>query len=225
MTGPGPTAPVPAPEPSSRRTGRSGRGGAVLLLLVLAGVVALVALPAWVRATGRGPVTGEVPLTVSGTAAAPGVVGAAAVVAAAALAAALVGRVGRWLVVAAVAAAGVLVVGASASAVSGASDSARRAAAAQTGVSALVGEARPSLWPYVAMAVGVLTVLGAVQVARASARWAPTSRRHDRPGAEAAPAGAPRADAASPAPAQGGPVVQDVDRQAWDSLTRGDDPS
>ncbi len=227
-----------APEPGGRPRSGRGRGSAVLLLLVLAGLAALVALPSWVEATARGPVSGDVQVTVSGTSAAPGVVGAAAVIAAAALAAALVGRVGRWLVVVAVAAAGVLVAGSATSAVTDAAAIARRAAGTQTGVGALVGEARPSLWPYVAMGVGALTVLGAVQLARASARWAPTSRRHDRPGVAASAPGTGAGTAAgtgtgtsSPAATTAAsgrapaPEPEDVDRHAWDALTRGDDPT
>lgn len=167
---------------ATRASAGRGRGRWALILLLLSGVVALTGLPVWVTAAGASPLADEVTVSIRGTAAAPGLVAAALVLLAAAAAVGLVGRVGRWVVVVVVAAAGGLVVGSALGGRSGADASAARAAAEATGVSRLTGPPQVAAWPLVAVAVGVLVVVAAVGLARASGRWAAPSGRHDRPG-------------------------------------------
>lgn len=239
-TTPGPAVPRGAPGASDGpeveyRAVRpsTGRARWVLVLMLLSGLVALTALPVWITATGASPLADEVDLTVRGSGAAPGVVAAALVLLAAAAALALVGRVGRWVVVVVVAAAGALVVVAALGGRSGATGIAERAAAEATGVSRLVGEPQVAVWPWLTLALGVLVLLAAVGLARASGRWAAPSSRHERtvpvgttPTTGSAPsAGASTArpdGAGDPATAPDGAVDE---RSAWDALTRGDDPS
>lgn len=187
------------------------RGPWVLLLLVLAGLTGAVTLPAWITGTATGPVIGTVAVRVTGAAAAPGVIGASLVLAAAALALGLVGRIGRWVVSLVVAAAGVLVIAGALTAGSGAEDRAAQAAADLTGVGVLDGEVTVAPWPWAAVGLGVLTVVAAVLLLRASAHWAAPSSRHERSGAE------------TPAPRDSSPV--DDERATWDALGRGDDPT
>jgi len=202
----------------------------VLGVLVLSGLVALTALPAWVTATAASPVVGEVAVTVGGAAAAPGLVAAALVLLAAAGALGLVGRAGRWIVVGVVAGAGALVLASALTARSGAGGAAERAAAAATGVPSLTDGPHVAPWPWVAAALGVLVVAAAVGLARASGGWSAPSDRHERgvTGASTA-SGVPRAAAAgAPVPAgDDGPGRTGVvdERSTWDALSRGDDPT
>ncbi|WP_249669101.1 Trp biosynthesis-associated membrane protein [Cellulomonas hominis] len=208
----------------------------MLVLLLLSGLVALTALPVWITATAASPVAEEVDVVVRGTAAAPGLVAAALVLLAAAAALGLVGRVGRWVVVVVVAAGGALVVASALAARSGATATAERAAAEATGVPSLTAGPEVAAWPLVSAALGVLVLVAAVGLARASGRWAAPSDRHERasgprarPTADAAagraagPATAPDAPTGRPAH----PVTPDPsdERGTWDALTRGDDPT
>lgn len=235
MTEPRPepgAGPAPDGRPGAHRDGQEdapaapaarrgpGRGRWVLVLLLLSGLAALTALPVWITATGASPVQGEVPVAVPGTSAAPGIVAAALVLLAAAGALGLVGRVGRWVVVVVVAAAGALVAASALAARSGATATAERAAADATGVPSLTGGVHVAVWPLLSAVVGVLVVLAAAGLARASAGWSAPSDRHERAGAAT-----PGRDATPAAPAAGrsdGPVDE---RGAWDALTRGDDPT
>lgn len=196
-----------AEAPRSTRTPR--RAGSVLALLLLSGLVALTTLPAWVTATAAGPQGEQVAVTVRGSAAAPGLVAAALVLLAAAGAVALVGRIGRWVVVGVVAAAGVLVVASGLAAWGGAAAAAERAAADATGVSGVVGEVAVGPWPLVAAGLGLVVVAAAVRLALVSGRWPATSDRHERAGGSAPPAAAGPED----------------ERSTWDALSRGDDPT
>lgn len=194
------------PVPRGLRRARS-----VLTLLLLSGLVALTTLPTWVSATAAGPQGEPVAVAVRGSVAAPGLVAAALVLLAAAGAVALVGRIGRWVVVGVVVAAGVLVMASALAARGGATAAAERAAADATGVPGLVGDVSVGPWPLVAAALGALVVGGAVQLARASGRWAAPSDRHERAAGQA------------PAP-ENGPAADD-ERSTWDALSRGDDPT
>jgi hypothetical protein len=177
-----------------------------VVLLVAAAATALVGVPSWLRATGSSALEGGVTVAVSGSQAAPGVVAAAIVLLAAAAAAGLAGRVARWVVVGVVAAAGAVVVGSVVGVLRDPGPAATAAVAARTGVSALTGQAVVTPWPWVALGMGLVDVLLAVVLARGSARWGVTSRRHQ-----------PTAGA--------GTGEIDDDASAWDALTRGDDPT
>jgi hypothetical protein len=185
----------------------SRRGRWVAVLLVAAGATAVAGAPAWLRATGSTALDSEVAVVVSGGQAAPGVLAAAVVLLAAAAAVGLVGRVARWVVVVVVAAAGVVVVASVVAVLRDPGPTATVAVAARTGVSVLTGPVAVTPWPWVALGMGVLDVIAAAMLARASARWGATSRRH------------------VPTTASAGAVATDDDASAWDALTRGDDPT
>jgi hypothetical protein len=200
------------------------RGRWVVLLLLLAGVVGLSALPTWVTATATAPVTGDVAVTVSGSQAAPGVVAAALVLLAAAGAVGLVGQFGRWVVVLVVAGAGVLVTSSALAARSGARTTAERLAADRTGVARLVDDPVVSVWPLVVAVLGVLVVLAAVALARASARWAPPSSRHERAGAGSA-VGSASAGSRSTGTADPGPTGAGAGGSTGSAATDGTGPT
>ncbi|QZN84309.1 Trp biosynthesis-associated membrane protein [Cellulomonas sp. C5510] len=213
------------------RRDAAGRGRAVLVLLLLAGLAGLVTLPAWVTAEGANALGEPVAVTVRGSAAAPGIVAGALVLLAAAGAVGLVGRVGRWVVVAVVAAAGALVTGSALAARSGAASAAERAAADATGVASLAGEAVVAAWPVVAAAIGLLAVTAAAWLAVASGRWTAPSDRHERAvradggrGAVDRGTGAAGAPGDGGAGGSGGADTAD-ERSTWDALSRGDDPT
>lgn len=205
--GPGDDAPGPhgdrAPGSSS---GRAGRGRAVAALLLAAGVTALTAVPTWFTATATTALEGEVTVTATGAQVAPGVLAAAVVLLAAAGATALVGRAGRWVVAAVVAGAGVLVVAATASVLADPAGAARPVVLAATGVGGS-GPVTVGAAPWVAVAVGAVDVLLAAWFLRASRGWG-TTRGHEQPAARPGPAAA-----------------EPDERDDWDALSRGDDPS
>lgn len=227
-----------AAEPGAAGARRGGgRGRWVLTLLLLSGLVALTALPTWITATGTSPVTGDVTVGVRGTVAAPGLVAAALVLLAAAGALGLVGRVGRWVVVVVVAAAGALVLASALGARSGAEATATRAVAEATGVSSLTGTVQVALWPWPAALLGVLVLAAAVGIARASGGWSATSDRHERAASGPArvpaagtpadnPSGPAASGSATAGTARAGDASEPTDeRGTWDALSRGDDPT
>ncbi|KON73088.1 hypothetical protein M768_12715 [Cellulosimicrobium cellulans F16] len=214
----------------SRPAGPSRRT-AIWVLLLLGGATLATAVPTWLSTTGATALDPEVEVTVAGTSAAPGVSASALVLVAAALALGLVGRVGRWVVLAVAAASGVV---ATVSALGVALDpepSARSAVADATGVTELTAPVDLTVAPWLAAALGVLTVLAVVWVAVGSRSWAGASTRHERASGATAPA-APAAGTAVPeerpdrSRATEPPVPDDLtDHDAWDALSRGEDPT
>jgi len=188
----------------------AGRGRAALVLLLLAGLTALVAVPTWFTTTGTTALEGEVPVDVTGSQAAPALLAAAVAILAAGAAVALVGRAGRWVVALVVAACGVLVVATTLAVTGDPAAAVTPVVAEQTGVGATAGPVSTTVWPWAAVGVGVLDVLAAGWLVRTSRGWAGPSRRH-----EAATAGGQPA---------AGPADPD-ERSDWDALSRGDDPS
>ncbi|WP_315096564.1 Trp biosynthesis-associated membrane protein [uncultured Cellulomonas sp.] len=176
------------------------------MLIVLAGVTALVAVPTWFTTTGTTALQGAVPVEVAGTQVAPAVLAAAVAVLAAGAAVGLVGRVGRWVVALVVVACGVLVVGTTLAVTADPVAVVSPVVAAQTGVGRLAGPVATTLWPWLAVAVGVLDVAAGGWLVRASRAWSSPSRRHETAAGGAAPAAAD-------------------ERADWDALSRGDDPS
>ena len=166
---------VPAPAP--RR--RAGRGRAAALLLVLAGLTALVAVPTWFTTTGTTALQGTVTVHVAGSQVAPAILAAAVAILAAVAAVALVGRAGRWVVALVVVACGVLVVGTTLAVLGDPVAAVSPVVADQTGVGRLAGPVTTSLWPSLAVAVGVLDALAGVWLVVASRAWAGPSRRHE----------------------------------------------
>lgn len=215
----------------SRPAGPSRRT-AIWVLLLLGGATLAAAVPTWLSTTGATALDPEVEVTVAGTSAAPGVSASALVLVAAALALGLVGRVGRWVVLAVAAASGVV---ATVSALGVALDpepSARSAVADATGVTELTAPVDLTVAPWLAAALGVLTVLAVVWVAVGSRSWVGASTRHER----ATGATPPTASAAAATTAPEGrpdpsgttePASPDdlTDHDAWDALSRGEDPT
>ncbi len=186
---------------------RSTRGRSALVVLLLALVAGLCALPTWVTATGLSPLAGQVTVRVVGSTAAPVVPATALVLAAAGVAVALAGRMGRWVVVVVVLAGGVALAAAAGVVLTDPTASALDAAATQTGVGHLAQPPSVTVFPLITVVVGVATVLVALLVARWSAAWSAPSRRHERAGASSGPAPTPD------------------ERSDWDALTQGADPS
>ncbi|ADG74886.1 Trp biosynthesis associated, transmembrane protein, Oprn/Chp [Cellulomonas flavigena DSM 20109] len=189
---------------------RARRGRWVLLLLVAAGLVALVSAPTWVTTEGTSTLDGTVRVVVTGAQAAPQTRAGALVLLAAAGAVALVGRVGRWVVAAVTAGAGALVVGGAAAVLLDPAGAATTPLAQATGVVTAQPVADVTAGPAAAVGVGLLAVLLAVALLRAPGAWEQRSRRHERLTARG-----------GVAPAAGPPD----ERSDWDALSRGDDPS
>lgn len=192
---------------------RAGRGRAAALLLVLAGLTALTAVPVWFTTTGSTALEGTVDVAVQGTDVAPGILAAAVAILAAGAAVGLVGRVGRWVVALVVAGCGVLVVATTVSALTDPAAAVAPVVAAQTGVGHLAGPVATSAWPTVALVVGALDILAAVWLVVASRGWAGPTRRYQSTSTDLTD------------PASSGPTTTPDERADWDALSRGDDPS
>ena len=185
---------------------RSGRGRAAGILILLAAITGIVSAPIWFTTIASTALEAHVVVRVSGADAAPAVPAAALVLLACAAAVALVGRVARWVVVAVVALAGVLVAWSAVRAIVDPwAAGLHQKLVNVTSVSQDSSTVATSAWPYVAVGVGVVVVLTAGWLARSSRSWPGPSRRHEG-------TTGPR------------PVVED-ERSAWDALSRGDDPS
>ncbi|MGC5166130.1 Trp biosynthesis-associated membrane protein [Luteimicrobium sp. DT211] len=195
------------------------RRSAVLLLLVLGGVALLTAVPTWLTTAGSTVLEPHVDVLVAGTKAAPGVGAGALVVAAAALALGIIGRIGRYVVLAVAALAGAVVAFSALGVVRDPTPVATREAADATGVTELTEGVHVAFWPYATVVVGALVVVLAVLVAVGSRSWR-TSSRHERVTA------AETGEAARPAAPDDAPDASFEDEHAaWDSLTRGEDPT
>lgn len=211
----------------------------VLALLVLGALTFGTGSPTWVTTTVATALQPEVAVAASGTSAAPGVGAGALVLLAAGVACALTGRVARYVALVVAAAAGVLVVVSTLVVVGDPVPAATAAASASSGVTDLTSAVELTAWPWAAAATGVLAVLVAGWGIVAARGWTATSGRHERAG-QAAPA-APAAGGAAPAAATGSPAGSaagpsagsttgsdddEIDpHDAWDALSRGDDPT
>jgi hypothetical protein len=186
--------------------GRAGRGRAAGVLLLLALLTGIVAVPTWFTTSAATALDPDVLVTAGGAEVAPAVPAAALVLLACAAAVALVGRVARWFVVVVVAGSGVLVAVASLRALADPwAAGLHQQVVAATGVATDDSTVAVSAWPYLSVGLGLVIVLAAAWLARSSRRWPGPSRRHEG-------TTGPR------------PVVDD-ERTAWDALSRGDDPS
>ncbi|MFC8921751.1 Trp biosynthesis-associated membrane protein [Cellulosimicrobium sp. NPDC057127] len=200
------------------------RRTAVWVLLLLGGATLAAAAPTWSTTTGASALDPVVDVAVTGTAAAPGVGAAALVLVASALALGLVGRVGRWVVLAVAALSGVVTTASALAVALDPEPSARSAVAEATGVTELTAPVALTAAPWIAAVLGVVTVLAVVWVAAGTRAWGRASSRHERD------AGAP-SDAAGTAGATGAsgadvPARTDLDdHDAWDALSRGEDPT
>ncbi|WP_432547059.1 Trp biosynthesis-associated membrane protein [Kineococcus sp. SYSU DK004] len=193
--------------------------GALLLLAAGGSLLALATgAPQWLAGAVETP-TGLVPVGATGRAAAPLATAAALVGAAAAVAAAIGRRLARALAALVLVLAGAGVAVASLAVLAQPQDgldAAARAASARTSAVA-AGPVDVSPWPVVSAAGGAAAALAGAGVLVRGRRWtsAPTSRRYERD-ASAAP---------GTHPAPRAPEVAEDPAAAWDSLTRGDDPT
>jgi hypothetical protein len=195
-----------AREADEPRPRRSGRGRAAGVLLLLAGLTGVTALPTWFTTTVATALDPHVVVHASGTDVAPAVPAAALVLLACAAAVALVGRVARWVVVAVVVGAGLLVTVAASRALADPwTAGLHEQVVATTGVATDDGAVTVSPWPYASVVAGLVVVLAAGWLARSSRSWPGPSRRHEG--------------------TTGAKSVVDDERTAWDALSRGDDPS
>jgi hypothetical protein len=216
----------------------------VLALLVLGALTFGTGSPTWLTSTVATALESEVAVAAAGTSAAPGVGAGALVLLAAGIACALTGRVARYVALVVAAAAGVLVVASTLVVVADPTPAATAAASATSGVTELTSPVTLTLWPWAALGTGVLAVVVAVWGAVAARGWAATSGRHERTDAAAtgprAGGGAvpatgsttePTEPTAGPAgePTAGSAPGADDDQidphDAWDALSRGDDPT
>lgn len=175
------------------------RRSAVLTLLVLGGLTLLAAIPTWMTADGSSALSEDMRLAVAGTTAAPAVSAAAFVLVASALALGLVGRVARWIVLAVAAGSGITSALAAANVLMDPVPAMSAEAARETGVAELTSAVTLAVFPWLVVALGILTVAVVVITALSSGQWTVTAR-HER---------------------QATPDVADDDPAAmWDELTR-----
>lgn len=194
------------------------RRRAVVVGLVV-GVAALVATTAtWVRATTSSALEAEVVVAVAGSDAAAAASAGALVVVASALAMALGGRWGARVAAAGVVLGGVLVVASAVVVLRDPASPASAGAQQAVGVGALAGEPTTTFAVWAALLAGGLAIALGLLVVVGAGRWANGARRHERSVAGTATA-APAGGAA--APGASGPDDQD----AWDALSRGEDPT
>lgn len=228
---------------------RGGRRQIVLPLVVLGGAAVATAAPTWLTTIASTVLDEQVTVTVTGTTAAPGVSAAALVVVAAALALGLVGRVARWIALAVVALGGVVIAGSALNIIREPEAAARTGVAEATGVIGVVGDVSVSVAPYLTLLCGVAIMAVVVRSIVAPINWGSRTTKYDTP-ATGAGAGAgetggagadPRTTGAQSAPRPAGdsadghtPAVAGTapddepaldERDAWDALTQGEDPS
>ncbi len=189
------------------------RRQAVWALLLLAVAVLATGAPVWVSGTTSSAVQAVVDLQATGTEVAPGVGAGGLVVAAAALALALARRVGVVVATSVAALGGVLVTVAALGAAGRAEAVLASSAADRIGVGE-VSQVTVTAWPWVAAVLGLVAVVLAGVVLVASRGWQGPSARH-----EVAHDLAPAAGEASAAPQRVDPG------EAWDALSRGEDPT
>ena len=202
----------------------TARSRPLAVVAVLAGALVVVAASGrtWASAT-VGVAGGSRQVGADGSLVAPGAVAVALVAAAGAVVLATSGHAVRRVVATLLVAAGL---GVAALSVPVWGSPARAAGPAVARVSGTVGsaarDARVTAWPAVSAAGGVLVVLGGAVALLRGTRWSGPSRRFDRP---------PATPAAGAAPEAGVPAVADAGRDrdrrldAWDSLSRGEDPT
>lgn len=188
-------------EPRSLRSRRQ----AVSLLLLLAVLLLVSALPAWVNGIGAVVATRTATIMASGTESAPGVLAAALVIGAAALALGLSGRVAQRFAGVATVLAGVIAIGGARHVIANPELAAAGKAVAATGV-AEVYEASVTAGPWVALALGVVVVLAGVAVVLV----------------RITPRGVARYEVGTQDPTD--PVLA-TDANLWDAISNGKDPT
>ena len=186
---------------------------AVLAVLAGAGLVVLAAGRSWVTVTLP---AGAAAVHADGRAAAPGAVAIALVAAAGGVVLATAGAAVRTVVAGLLLLAGLGVAALSVPVWQAPEDAAAASVSRVTGTvgQPAGGSAGATAWPAISAAGGLLVAAGGVTGLLRGRRWAGPSRRFDAPGAPVAAGAAP-------------PGLPERDRRldAWDSLSRGEDPT
>lgn len=192
------------------------RRRAVVGGLVLGAAALAATTVTWVRATTSSALEAEVAVEVAGSDAAASASAGALVVVASSLALALGGRWGARVAAAGVVLGGVLVALSAGLVLRDPGTPAAAGAQAAVGVGALAGEPTVTAGVWLALLTGALAVALGFLALAAAGEWSRGGRRHERPGGE--PAGT-----AAPGRERSASVADDQD--AWDALTRGEDPT
>ncbi|SDD26572.1 trp region conserved hypothetical membrane protein [Sanguibacter gelidistatuariae] len=195
---------------------RAARRRVVLSLVLLGAAAVATAAPTWLTTYASTVLNEQVKVVVTGTSAAPGVSAAALVVVAAGLALGLVGRIARWFSLLVVIAGGLVIAGSGFNFIRSPDAAARSGVADATGVIGVVGDVTVSYAPYLALVCGLAIIAVAVRAAVAPIDWGSRTTKYDTPvhGQDAPQESAPDTD------------ETDLDeRDAWDALTQGDDPT
>jgi uncharacterized membrane protein (TIGR02234 family) len=208
----------------------TNRRSVVLLTLLGAGLILLAGTRTWATVTVNGTLPGLSELTVPGSSV-PGATAIALAAAAAAVVLATAGRIVRFVVAASLVIGGGVVV---LLGVRGAVDTTRTTAiavreslgvysssakAGGNAVGAAFGDGKAqvsvSIWPWVAVAGGVLVLLAGLLALVGGRSWRGPTRRYER----AAPAEGPASVSAAPTRRNETPAG------TWDALSRGEDPT
>ena len=198
-------------------------GALALGVAVLAGTA-----PVWVRAATSSAVDERVARTASGTEMAPGAGAGALVVLAAACALVLGGPWGRRLAALGIVLGGVLVVASSVGAALSPTGAVRAAAREAVGVAVLTEPARLTAWPWVVAGLGAACAALGVTALLAAGRWGRAGTRHEVPPSSARPGAADAEPTSRPTSRPAAPAGADAEvdgHDAWDSLSRGQDPT
>ena len=211
--------PAGAGGPAARR--RAGRevGAAVVLSLLGGGGAVFAGSQVWARLTvDRAAPLPEIATTSTGTGIEPLLTGLGVVVLAGLVGILATRRLGRVLVGIAVTLAGAGIAATAARYVAGFPAEVLERLVEASGAAAPTGVAAETstFWPLVALAAGCVSALAGLLVTVRGRRWPGLGTRYEAPGA------APAAAAATPAAATD-PVR--ADRQLWEALDRGDDPT
>lgn len=192
-----------------------------VLWAVAAGALVLGAgAQTWVRSTGLSGLPGT-EVTTSGNQAAAVVPAMALVGMASGIALSMARRVGRLVTSVLLVLAGAATGWAAVQAALAPADAARSQVSAATGTTAEAASYAVTAWPWVTLAAGVLLAACGVVVLVAGRGWRENRRYDRRAAAGAAGTGASGAVGAPETPGSG--PVDEID--AWDELTRGEDPT
>lgn len=212
-----------------QQVGRPARRGAVtrrtaVLWAVAAGAALLGAgAQTWVQASGLDGLS-ETSVDATGNDAAAVVPAMALVGMAGGAALSIARRVARTVIAALLVLAGLAGAVASVQVAANPAEAAQSVVGSATGTTALASEYVVTVWPWIALAVSVALALCGVAVLVFGRQWALTSRRYDT-GSSADPSSASRHQD-GPARTQQSRPDEDLDEiDAWDQLSRGNDPT
>lgn len=207
------------------RRGRRLKFGTILAVVIGAGLGLAGATQNWYTVSIKASAGHFTPVVVTGSTAAPALTALSLAALALALALAISGRIARYIIGVIGVLLGVCVVVASVgnpahtAGVRGAISTATGIAGDKS-VSALIGHATATVWPTAAVIGGVIIGLGALSAVLTGHSWPGGSRRYDAVRFEDADG-----EASAPAKRTPEPRPGDSNVDAWDDLTRGEDPS